>query len=74
MLKPNFIYVALEINLNNFALAAYIILGEGEMTVFLFSKKMLIGVSHSKCFSCVCVWCSQKLQQTPKFKITLALG
>lgn len=50
MLKPNFISVSLEINWINFGLAVYITLGEGEMTVFLFLKKMLIGVLHSKCY------------------------
>ena len=39
-MKPNFISVSLEINLINFVLAMYITLGEGEMTVFLFLKRM----------------------------------
>ena len=43
-MKPNFISVSLEINLINFVLAVYITLGEGEMTVFLFLKRMWIGV------------------------------
>lgn len=43
-MKPNFISVSLEINLINFVLAVYITLGEGEMTVFLFLKRMWTGV------------------------------
>ena len=48
-LKPNFIFVSLGSNLINFGIAVYITLGEGEMTVSLFLKRMLIGVLHSKC-------------------------
>lgn len=44
MLKPNFISVYVEVNLMTFGLAVYVTLGEGEMTAFLFLKKMLVGV------------------------------
>lgn len=70
MLKPNFTSVALEINLINFVLAVNITLGEGEMTVFLFLKRRLIGVSHSKCYLCVCLLVSKFQQNKIKFGLS----
>ena len=60
----------------NFSIAVYITLGEGEMTVSLFLKKMLIGVSHSKCnfFSSKIVFSDPpNFNKTVEYKIPLAV-
>ena len=54
--------MSLGSNLINFGIAVYITLGEGEMTVSLFLKKMLVGVLHSKCNFFLVKLCSVILQ------------
>ena len=68
--------MSLGSNLINFGIAVYITLGEGEMTVSLFLKKMLVGVLHSKCnffFSKIVFSDPPNFNKTVEYKIPPAV-
>lgn len=67
---PNFISVTLEINLTSFVLAAYITLGEGEMTVFLFFKENVNRCFTFKMFfMCMCLVVSKTSTKHQSIKL-----